>query len=131
MYLTRLIEDAYLLSIHARRVTLQPKDIQLARRIRGEITWQEKDWTPLPSDRVRHGQETGMSIRPFPGTPRKTPKKRGPLPRPIRRVKHIKFKSNPRSPPKEADPEPSTSTGRLVDSLRRWMEFNTPPNMDF
>ncbi|XP_072490051.1 histone H3-like centromeric protein A isoform X1 [Notamacropus eugenii] len=34
-FITHLFEDAYLLSIHARRVTLYPKDIQLARRIRG------------------------------------------------------------------------------------------------
>ena len=35
-YLTGLFEDANLCAIHARRVTIQPKDIQLARRIRGE-----------------------------------------------------------------------------------------------
>ncbi|XP_027706329.1 histone H3-like centromeric protein A [Vombatus ursinus] len=34
-FITHLFEDAYLLAIHARRVTLYPKDIQLARRIRG------------------------------------------------------------------------------------------------
>ncbi|XP_043839451.1 LOW QUALITY PROTEIN: histone H3-like centromeric protein A [Dromiciops gliroides] len=35
-FITHLFEDAYLLSIHARRVTLYPKDfIQLPRRIRG------------------------------------------------------------------------------------------------
>ena len=36
MYVTKLLEDANLLAIHARRTTIQPKDIQLARRIRGE-----------------------------------------------------------------------------------------------
>ncbi|XP_013777404.1 histone H3-like centromeric protein cnp1 [Limulus polyphemus] len=36
-YLVHLFEDAYLCSIHARRVTLQPKDIHLARRIRGSV----------------------------------------------------------------------------------------------
>ncbi|XP_049640458.1 histone H3-like centromeric protein A [Suncus etruscus] len=34
-FLVHLFEDAYLLTLHARRVTLFPKDIQLARRIRG------------------------------------------------------------------------------------------------
>ncbi|KAM6472485.1 histone H3-like centromeric protein A isoform 1-T2 [Liasis olivaceus] len=34
-FLVHLLEDAYLCTIHARRVTLYPKDIQLARRIRG------------------------------------------------------------------------------------------------
>ena len=35
-YLVTLLEDANLLAIHAKRVTLQPRDIQLARRIRGD-----------------------------------------------------------------------------------------------
>lgn len=35
-YLVSLFEDANLCAIHARRVTIMPKDIQLARRIRGE-----------------------------------------------------------------------------------------------
>jgi len=35
-YLTSLFEDVNLCAIHARRVTIMPKDIQLARRIRGE-----------------------------------------------------------------------------------------------
>ncbi|CAM0953869.1 unnamed protein product [Alopecurus aequalis] len=35
-YLVMLFEDANLCAIHAKRVTLMPKDIQLARRIRGE-----------------------------------------------------------------------------------------------
>ena len=37
-YLVSLFEDANLCAIHAKRVTLYPKDIQLARRIRGERT---------------------------------------------------------------------------------------------
>ena len=32
----RLFEDTNLCAIHAKRVTIMPKDIQLARRIRGE-----------------------------------------------------------------------------------------------
>eukprot|EP01134_Creolimax_fragrantissima_P004727 CFRG4727T1 len=35
-YLVNLFEDTNLCAIHARRVTIMPKDIQLARRIRGE-----------------------------------------------------------------------------------------------
>lgn len=35
-YLVHLFEDAQLCAIHAKRVTLKVKDIQLARRIRGE-----------------------------------------------------------------------------------------------
>ena len=35
-YLVRLFEDTNLCAIHAKRVTILPKDIQLARRIRGE-----------------------------------------------------------------------------------------------
>lgn len=35
-YLVGLFEDTNLCAIHARRVTIMPRDIQLARRIRGE-----------------------------------------------------------------------------------------------
>jgi len=35
-YLTELFEDTNLCAIHAKRVTIMPKDIHLARRIRGE-----------------------------------------------------------------------------------------------
>jgi len=35
-YLVGLFEDTNLCGIHARRVTIMPKDMQLARRIRGE-----------------------------------------------------------------------------------------------
>ncbi|NXF74346.1 CENPA protein, partial [Sclerurus mexicanus] len=34
-FAVRLLEDAYLCTLHARRVTLFPKDLQLARRLRG------------------------------------------------------------------------------------------------
>jgi histone H3 len=37
-YLVSLFEDSYLCTLHAKRVTLMPKDMQLARRIRGEIS---------------------------------------------------------------------------------------------
>ena len=36
-YLTTLFEDTNLCAIHAKRITIMPKDMQLARRIRG--TW--------------------------------------------------------------------------------------------
>ena len=36
-YLVSVFEDANLCAIHARRVTIMPKDIGLARRIRGEL----------------------------------------------------------------------------------------------
>ena len=35
-YLIALLEDSNLLVIHAKRVIIMPKDIQIARRIRGE-----------------------------------------------------------------------------------------------
>lgn len=35
-YLVNLFEDTNLCALHAKRVTIMPKDIQLARRIRGE-----------------------------------------------------------------------------------------------
>lgn len=35
-YITHLFEDTNLCAIHAKRVTITPKDMQLARRIRGE-----------------------------------------------------------------------------------------------
>ena len=35
-YAVRLFEDTNLCAIHAKRVTINPKDMQLARRIRGE-----------------------------------------------------------------------------------------------
>ncbi|XP_068265459.1 histone H3-like centromeric protein A [Nyctibius grandis] len=34
-FTVRLLEDAYLCTLHARRVTLYPRDLQLARRLRG------------------------------------------------------------------------------------------------
>ena len=36
-HLVGLFEDANLCTIHAKRVTIMPKDIQLARRIRGPL----------------------------------------------------------------------------------------------
>ena len=44
-YMVSLLKDATLLAIHARRITLQPRDIQLAQRIRGEPNWYKTDFT--------------------------------------------------------------------------------------
>ena len=38
-YLVGLLEDTNLMAFHAKRVTIQVKDIQLCRRIRGEPKW--------------------------------------------------------------------------------------------
>ena len=44
-YLVTLLEDANLLAIYAQRVTLQPRDIQLARRIQGDKDWDVLEYT--------------------------------------------------------------------------------------
>ena len=44
-YLITLLEDANLLTIHAKCITLQPRDIQLARRIRGDKDWDKVSYT--------------------------------------------------------------------------------------
>lgn len=36
-YIVSVFQDSYLLSVHAKRVTVMPRDMRLARRIRGEI----------------------------------------------------------------------------------------------
>ena len=38
-YMTGFMEDANLLVIHSCHYTVQPRDIQLARKIRGEANW--------------------------------------------------------------------------------------------
>ena len=37
-YLTRQFEDANVCALHTKRCTIMPKDIQLVRRIKGEVT---------------------------------------------------------------------------------------------
>ena len=37
VFLVRLLEQANMCTIHTKHVTIMPKDIQLARRIRGDI----------------------------------------------------------------------------------------------
>ena len=45
-YLVGMMEDANLLIIHAQRYTIQPRDIQLARRICGDKDWDKLGYTP-------------------------------------------------------------------------------------
>ena len=44
-YLITLLEDANLLAIHARCITIQPRDIQLAQRIHGDKDWDKLCYT--------------------------------------------------------------------------------------
>ena len=44
-YITNLFDDANLCALHAKRITLQPKDMQLAMRIRGEPQDPSKEGT--------------------------------------------------------------------------------------
>ena len=44
-FMVGIMEDANLLAIHAWRVTVQPWDIQLARRIRGDPNWDVRDYS--------------------------------------------------------------------------------------
>ena len=43
-FMVGMMEDANLLAIHAWQMTLQPRDIQLARRIRGDPYWDVHDY---------------------------------------------------------------------------------------
>ena len=43
-YMVGVMADTNLLAIHARRVTVQPRDIQLACRIQGEPNWDVCDY---------------------------------------------------------------------------------------
>ena len=43
-YMVGVMGEVNLLAIHARRVTIQPQDIQLAHRIRGEPNWDVCDY---------------------------------------------------------------------------------------
>ena len=49
-YLVGLFEDTNLCAIHAKRVTIMPKDIQLARRIR-----EERELRPPADHRIKNG----------------------------------------------------------------------------
>ena len=43
-FMVGIMKDVNLLAIHTRRVTLQPRDTQLARRIRGDPNWDVRDY---------------------------------------------------------------------------------------
>ena len=45
-YLVGMMEDANLLAIHAKRYTIQPRDIQLALHIHGDKDWDKLGYTP-------------------------------------------------------------------------------------
>ena len=45
-YLVGMMEDANLLAIHAKRYTIQPRDIHLAHRIHGDKDWDKLGYTP-------------------------------------------------------------------------------------
>ncbi|XP_015416975.1 PREDICTED: histone H3.v1 [Myotis davidii] len=70
-YLVGLFEDTNLCAIHAKRVTIMPKDIQLARRIRGERAWAKAPHLELvylvtalvPSDTACLASSPGSSRR--------------------------------------------------------------------
>ncbi len=51
-YLTGLFEDANLCAIHANRVTVMKKDLDLARRIRGERFHDHRDLQPKTGQEV-------------------------------------------------------------------------------
>ena len=46
-FMVGIMENANLLAIHAWWVTVQPRDIQLARRIRGDPTWDVRGYSYL------------------------------------------------------------------------------------
>lgn len=52
-YLAGLFEDSNLLAVHAGRVTIMPKDMQLARRVRGESTTASKIKEAFLARRIR------------------------------------------------------------------------------
>lgn len=62
-----LFEDVNLCAIHAKRVTIYPKDIQLARRIRGEVSGPMGEFDPLKRMREReaaqHNKADSNSIK--------------------------------------------------------------------
>ena len=49
-FIVGLFEDINLLVVHAKRVTVMPRDIRLALRIRGDHYW----WRITPEDTARH-----------------------------------------------------------------------------
>jgi len=52
MYLVGLFEDTNLCAIHAQRKTIMKKDLELARRIRGDINQDHRDLMPKSGQEV-------------------------------------------------------------------------------
>ncbi|KAK1328047.1 hypothetical protein QTO34_012469 [Cnephaeus nilssonii] len=63
-YLVGLFEDTNLCAIHAKRVTIMPKDIQLARRIRGEQRFLKRTRAEPPP--VTSGCQLSQATTPAP-----------------------------------------------------------------
>lgn len=51
-YIVGLFEDTNLCAIHAKRVTVQKKDMHLARRIRGDRNYDYRDMQPKTGDEI-------------------------------------------------------------------------------
>ena len=51
-YIVGLFEDTNLCAIHAKRVTVQKKDMDLARRIRGDRRYDFRDHQPKSDDQI-------------------------------------------------------------------------------
>ena len=56
-YLVGLFEDTNLCAIHANRVTVMKKDLELARRIRGDRVKDHTDYVP------KHGKENFQMLK--------------------------------------------------------------------
>lgn len=61
-YLIGLFEDTNLCCIHARRVTIMPRDIHLARRIRGENERLGRTWRKWRKAHKLHGFQVGIFL---------------------------------------------------------------------
>ncbi|KAM3445548.1 hypothetical protein MY3296_010175, partial [Beauveria thailandica] len=78
-YIIKVLEEANLCAIHAKRVTIMPKDIQLALRIRQPTTWACESWgrasdPPKGTESRRKKKVSGdgvpvLSSRPRPAIP--------------------------------------------------------------
>ncbi|CAH2018767.1 unnamed protein product [Acanthoscelides obtectus] len=62
-YLVGLFEDTNLCAIHAKRVTIMPKDIQLARRIRANVPNGIDGFTICRKERERERESTACDNR--------------------------------------------------------------------
>ena len=61
MYMVNLFEDSNLLALHAKRVTVQPRDMQLALRLRGELSdVSSKSRATLEQERLQRAERSKM-----------------------------------------------------------------------